>query len=463
MDGWGSPTPRPPRRYNWEEGKHRYCDLHTDITALLEAAQGREPFSTYSNRMMKTGYARMMSEAESAMISINALLILLAWAAIVLATLAFHLYSRYKLSRTLVMLGWFCTFLAPFLLSMIPLRLFIRWDESAPVQEALMLEFRDHYGLNSKEEGLLDACKTLEEDGSIDSAVDMTLSICAYTKNVPAETAHGWGDVEMGDPTTNEYGPCDNDYMNNLGIGGAAGRGYPAIPKNPCGAINGGNGQAWIDQGQYVCNNEEECQCPEGDEANCEAVQEEEGFTMSLDEWEERCQAADDEYLATFPSYYKEGYVALFFMASDETGNPEPISIDQDLGWPASVFVSSVALDLNELHVECGQARRYLCDNEAEKALNSAKAVCTQIRHFLDDDLGTDAGDIEDTVDTFMLILKEVTEMSISLLHSIKSFKIMSSATFALAPALIRAAIRVKTAVPQNTISGMFVIVLPWL
>jgi len=28
---------------------------------------------------------------------------------------------------------------------------------------------------------------------------------------------------------------------------------------------------------------------------------------------------------------------------------------------------------------------------------------------------------------------------------------------------LIRAAIRVKTAVPQNTISGMFVIVLPWL
>ena len=39
----------------------------------------------------------------------------------------------------------------------------------------------------------------------------------------------------------------------------------------------------------------------------------------------------------------------------------------------------------------------------------------------------------------------------------------MASATFALAPALIRAAIRVKTAVPQNTISGMFVIVLPWL
>jgi hypothetical protein len=53
--------------------------------------------------------------------------------------------------------------------------------------------------------------------------------------------------------------------------------------------------------------------------------------------------------------------------------------------------------------------------------------------------------------------------MSISLLLSITSYKILSSATFALAPALSRAAIRVKTAVPQNTISGMFVIVLPWL
>ena len=57
-------------------------------------------------RMVKVGYARMMAEAEAAMVSINALLILLAWAAIVLAYLGFHFYSGDKWSRSLVMMGW---------------------------------------------------------------------------------------------------------------------------------------------------------------------------------------------------------------------------------------------------------------------------------------------------------------------------------------------------------------------
>ncbi|GMH67014.1 hypothetical protein TrST_g514 [Triparma strigata] len=141
----------------------------------------------------------------------------------------------------------------------------------------------------------------------------------------------------------------------------------------------------------------------------------------------------------------------------------EPIQIDTNLVWPASIWVSSVSFDVNELLVECGQARRYICMGDVYKAMNSAKAVCAEIRAWMDDDVGTDAENIEDVMELLMKSVKETSEIGISLIHSVKSFKIMSSATFALAPALIRAAIRVKTAVPQNSISGMFVIVLPWL
>jgi len=295
------------RYYNKAVSGAKYCDkVHESITALMEKAQGREEFSIYMKRMVKVGYARMMAEAESAMISINALLILLAWAAIVLAYLGFHLYSRYKLSRTLVMLGWFCTFLAPFMLSMIPLRLFIRWDKSQPVQDAMMVEFSDNYGLDSKEAVILDTCKTLEEDGSVDSMVSLALDMCAYTKKVETAVAHSWGDKDMvneADSDKVDY-RCTDDLMKcgsqisplPVGVDGGdfpnaypyegypyciAGQtglgaqgGYPAVAKNPCEAIQGGNGQAWIDQGTYVCNNREDCNCPEDEQQPCQAMEE---------------------------------------------------------------------------------------------------------------------------------------------------------------------------------------------
>ena len=267
--------------YNTGGGGLKYCDLHTSITKLLERAQGREEFNTYMKRMVKVGYARMMAEAESAMISINFLLILLAWSAMVLAYLGFHLYSRYKLSRSLVIMGWFCTFLAPFLLSMIPLRLFIRWDRSQPVQDAMLMEFRDHYDMNNKESAIIDTCKSLEEDGSVESMVSMILDMCAYTKMVPQETAHRWGDTEMSVSKDASY-LCTADYMEE--IEGRNGFGYPAVPKDPCAAIQSGNGQAWIDQGTYICNNKQDCNCPE-DDTECEAVTDEAaGQPMTLAE-----------------------------------------------------------------------------------------------------------------------------------------------------------------------------------
>jgi len=487
------------RVYDKDKAGAKYCDkVHTSITALMEKAQGREEFRTYLKRMVKVGYARMMAEAESAMISINALLIFLAWAAIMLAYLGFHLYSRYMLSRTLVTMGWFCTFLAPFLLSMIPLRLFIRWQKSVPVQDAMLLEFNDHYGLQSKEAAILETCMALEEDASVESLVDMTLDMCAYTKTVDTAVAYSWGDIDMADPNNSEKvdyecttdlmgcdkppyvgdkapvgldgGPFPTSYPYNYpyciagqkGVGEKGG--YPMVPKNPCKKINAGNGQAWIDKGTYVCNNREDCDCPEDQEEPCKAMEEQEGVDLTLDEWRAKCNNEQSEVI---PPIYYNGYIPLFFMSTSQGEAGEevdvPITLQQEMSWPASIWVSNVAFDVTELLVQCGQARRHICNGDVYKALATAKAVCKEIRGWLDEDVGTDAQNIEDVTEYLMLAIKESSEIGISLIHSIKSFKIMASATFALAPALIRAAIRVKTAVPQNTISGMFVIVLPWL
>ena len=148
--------------------------------------------------MTKVAYARMMVDAEAATVSINAVLILLAWAALILASLSFQVYSKYRLSRTLVMCGWLCTFLAPFLLSVIPLRLFIKWENAEPVTDAMLRELRDEYRLDSKESALIDTCMKLEEDESVDSMIDIVLSLCAYSKEINANHAYkNWGDANF--------------------------------------------------------------------------------------------------------------------------------------------------------------------------------------------------------------------------------------------------------------------------
>mgnify|MGYP007121913440 FL=1 len=66
-------------------------------------------------------------------------------------------------------------------------------------------------------------------------------------------------------------------------------------------------------------------------------------------------------------------------------------------------------------------------------------------------------------IDYVLSQVKETIELVACTGHALKTFKTMSGATFAMAPALIRAALKVKTAVPQSPVSGMFIVLLPWL
>jgi len=102
-----------------------------------------------------------------------------------------------------------------------------------------------------------------------------------------------------------------------------------------------------------------------------------------------------------------------------------PATFDQQLPWPSSIFVSNVAFDATELLVKCGHVRRYICNGDVYAALATAKGVCSEIRGFLDDDVGTDSENVDVVVEYLMLGIKESSEIGISLVHSIKSFKIM--------------------------------------
>ena len=54
-------------------------------------------------------------------------------------------------------------------------------------------------------------------------------------------------------------------------------------------------------------------------------------------------------------------------------------------------------------------------------------------------------------------------ELLISLANALWAVKGMVPAAVAIAPALLRGSLTVKQLIPQSTIPGMFVILLPWL
>ena len=110
-----------------------------------------------------------------------------------------------------------------------------------------------------------------------------------------------------------------------------------------------------------------------------------------LDEWIEMCETMPgDEIYKLYPLYF-DGYVSILLMGSNDGDN----GVNQELPWPMSIFISDVSFDLNELHTQCGLARRAICQGEYKEAEARAKAACAEVRHFLDDDQGTDAENIQ--------------------------------------------------------------------
>jgi len=126
--------------------------------------------------------------------------------------------------------------------------------------------------------------------------------------------------------------------------------------------------------------------------------------------------------------------------------------------------------DFRPLHKACGRVDFYLDHPDGpahESALNTSAHLCreyiipygeTQIQYGFDNTL-------QQLAILAPLAAKSRTglEIAFALGIGLKGLKHILPAALALAPALLRGALKVKVVAPQSTIPGMFVLILPWL
>ena len=66
-----------------------------------------------------------------------------------------------KKSKKWIAVGWLCTFIAPFVISVVPMRMFVNWEAFDPVREAYFSSFQSHYRLQEKEDLLRATCEPI--------------------------------------------------------------------------------------------------------------------------------------------------------------------------------------------------------------------------------------------------------------------------------------------------------------
>ena len=114
---------------------------------------------------------------------------------------------------------------------------------------------------------------------------------------------------------------------------------------------------------------------------------------------------------------------------------------------------------------QCDQARDQLNSGRVDEALASAQETCTGVLDVVDK---VGAGNSKDMqfVQAMSSMVKKAqggASVGISLYNALFMFKTLMPAAVALAPAMLRGALKVKVLVPQSSIPGMFVVILPWL
>eukprot|EP00520_Triparma_pacifica_P008489 CAMPEP_0118646036 /NCGR_PEP_ID=MMETSP0785-20121206/7827_1 /TAXON_ID=91992 /ORGANISM="Bolidomonas pacifica, Strain CCMP 1866" /LENGTH=2907 /DNA_ID=CAMNT_0006537973 /DNA_START=24 /DNA_END=8743 /DNA_ORIENTATION=+ len=406
--------------YNREKQSRNYCTKHEELKEELKKGLGIESFADYTQRMIAIAFVRMNTLASSIDEGMRILILTLSLMSVVLSMVSLQVYSRYKLSRSLMLVGWFVTFLGPFLSTIMPLRMFLDWESVDYVAMEWAKEFDDEYGTEDKEKKLLSACRFIVEDVDKATMLDRVLDICADDTKISAELALEWGDTSVEDE--DNFYKCTTDYLDDQQRT-QSGYGYPAIKRDPC--------KAFDQKGQWL-----------------------QGIDIDL---REICESGE-----VVPYMFYEGLVPRLLKVPF---TEDPWKIDLDFWDPLNPLIGEgIKLDMSEALIQCGKARRMICGGEYDQAIRYAKRACNEAIGYLDGgEDNSNANYVDKQVTYWLRYVRESIELAVCTRHALHTFKTMTGATFALAPALIRSALKVKTAVPQSPMTGMFIIVLPWL
>ena len=88
-----------------------------------------ESFSEYSVRMAHVGLARMIVDAEQKHVWVLVAVATCAVIAWICNIAAMNSWYNLKKSKKFIALGWLFTFIAPFIISIVPMRMFVDWDQ----------------------------------------------------------------------------------------------------------------------------------------------------------------------------------------------------------------------------------------------------------------------------------------------------------------------------------------------
>ncbi len=112
---------------------------------------------------------------------------------------------------------------------------------------------------------------------------------------------------------------------------------------------------------------------------------------------------------------------------------------------------------------KCNQIRDLINTGKIQDASNQAKIVCNDVMTEISNIRGGNPSELVKVIETTVDKTKLALELGISFLSALYSFKTILPASMSLAPGLIRGALKAKAIVPQSSIPGMFIIILPWL
>ena len=100
--------------------------------------------------------------------------------------------------------------------------------------------------------------------------------------------------------------------------------------------------------------------------------------------------------------------------------------------------------------------------NSTESVFEYMAAGCEVVVRTMADPPGNADGAYA-AVQEMMSKLRQPIELTIGIMHALMGFKMMIPAAIAIAPGLMKGALAVKMLVPQSSLPGVFVVLLPWL
>jgi len=119
--------------------------------------------------------------------------------------------------------------------------------------------------------------------------------------------------------------------------------------------------------------------------------------------------------------------------------------------------------DFAPAHEACDQARELKASEDDRNALEKVQEACAVYMEVSSAKPGGNAGRLMNQAKSFTDKVLTTAELMLGATHAVRTFKLLLPAALSIGPGLLRGSVKVKTFIPQSSIPGMFITLLPWL